>query len=66
MVESVGDFPFRQLRYDKYLIIEVLIHVEIKDLMDFMFAVNKETRAFVEHNFTAICNGFNNDGLITH
>ena len=31
-----------------------------------MFAVNKQTRAYLTQNFTSIQNGFINEGLITY
>ena len=59
-------FPFPKLRYYAYVTLEVLMCVEHPKVYEFMFAVNKATRAFLEDNFIAIRNGFTNEGLITH
>ena len=66
MVESVSDFPFRKLRYDIYLTLEVLMYAEHPEVLKFMFAVNKEARSYIESKFITIRNGFTNAGLITH
>ena len=67
MEESVCvTFPFPKLRYYTYVTLDVLMYVEYPKVYEFMFTVNKATRAFLEDNFIAIRNGFTNEGLITH
>ena len=66
MVESASDFPFRQLIFDKFLIMDVMTYVDHQEIMKHMFAVNRQTRLFIEYNYTAIKNAFINDGLITY
>ena len=46
MVESLSDFPFRKLRYSKYLTFDVMTYVQDEDVKQFMNSVNKETRRF--------------------
>ena len=65
MVESLSDFPFRKLRDEKYLTLELMLYIEHPEVLQFMFSVNKETRKFLESNFITIRNGFVNEGLIT-
>ena len=64
MVETVNTFPLPKLRYDKYLTLGVMMHVEYQQVYEFMFAVNKEGRSFIKTMFIIIRNGFINDGLI--
>jgi len=66
MVESLSEFPLRKLRHDAYLIIDVMMNVDYEEVQKFMFALNKETRSFLEDNFIIIRNGFVNEGLITY
>ncbi len=67
MEESLSvTFPFTKLRYYTYVTLEVLMCIEHPKVYEFMFAVNKEVRAFLQDNFIAIRNGFTNEGLITH
>jgi hypothetical protein len=66
MEEPMSAFPFRKLRYDKYLTLEVMMFVAHKDSCEFMFSVNKETRAFLKNNMGTIQNGFMNEGLIDY
>ena len=66
MVESLSEFPLRKLRHDPYLIIDVIMNVDYEEAQKFMFALNKETRCFLEDNFIIIRNGFVNEGLITY
>jgi hypothetical protein len=63
-MESASAFPFRKLRYDTYLTLDVLMHVEQKDAYKFMFTLNKEARKFILDKFITVRNGFVNDGLI--
>jgi hypothetical protein len=64
--ESLTDFPFRKLRYQKYLTLDVMMHVEREAVCKFMFSVNKEARMFLLNNFITVRNGFINEGLITY
>lgn len=64
MVESLSHFPFRQIRFKKYLTLEVMKYVEHPEVLKFMFSVNKETRLFLKNNFIIVRNGFVNEGLI--
>lgn len=66
MEDSASVFLFRKLSSEKYLTLEVILYVEYPDSLRFMFAVNKETRIFIEHNMIAIKNDFINEGLIVH
>ena len=63
-MESAGDFPFRNIRKNVYLLLEVMMYVEYKDAYKFMFNINKEGREFLINKFTTVRNGFINDGLI--
>ena len=66
MEESVSDFPFIKLRHHKYLTLEVMMYVEHQQVFEFMFTYNKKARAFLQHNYLTIRNGFVNDGLIPY
>lgn len=66
MVESPTDFPFRKLRSDKYLTLDVMMYIEYPEVLNFMFCVNQDTRSFLKRNFTSIKDGFVNQGLITY
>ena len=66
MEESVSVFPFHKLRYDKYLTLDIMMHVEFKEACSFMFGCSKATRAFLESNSRTIQNGFINGGLIVY
>ena len=66
MVESKSDFPFRKLKYDKYLTLEVMTFVEHPGVYNFMFGVNKKTRSYLQDNYIAVQNGFINGGLIIY
>ena len=66
MVESLSEFPFRKLRYEKYLTLDVMMYVDCADVYKFMFTLNKEARKFLQDNFITVRNGFVNDGLITY
>ena len=63
-MESKSAFPFRKLRYNTYLTLDVMIHVEKEDAYKFMFALNKTARKFILDKFITVRNGFVNDGLI--
>lgn len=62
--QSCGSI-FPKLNNDKYLILEVMMYVEHPSIYNFMYALNKEGRKFVQENYITISNGFNNEGLIT-
>ena len=66
MVETSCNFPFRRLRQDTYLVLEILMHVERHEALNFIFALCKEARAFLKSNFIAVRNGFINEGLVTY
>ncbi len=66
MVESFCDFPFRKLRDEKFLTLELMMYIEHPIVLQIMFSVNKNTRKFLESNFIAIRNGFVNEGLISY
>ena len=66
MVESLSEFPFRKLRYDTLLTLDVMMYVDRADVYKFMFTLNKEARKFLQDNFITVRNGFVNDGLITY
>ena len=60
------NFPFRKLRFKKYLTLEVMMNVEYMSACNHMHHVNKATRTFLEKNACTIRNGFINDGLIEY
>jgi hypothetical protein len=66
MVESLNEFPFRKLRYEKFLTLDVMMYVDRPEVYKFMFTLNKEARKFLQENFITIINGFVNEGLITY
>jgi hypothetical protein len=66
MEEAVTSFPFRKLRYQKYLTLDVMMYVERSKALEFIFCVNKEARAFLHQHFISIQNGFINEGLIVY
>ena len=41
-----------------------MMYVDHKDALKFMFKINKQGRNLLINNFTAVRNGFINDGLI--
>jgi hypothetical protein len=63
-MESTSAFPFRKLRYEIYLTLDVMMHIEQKDAYKFMFTLNKDARKFIVDKFITVRNGFVNDGLI--
>jgi hypothetical protein len=65
-MESVSAFPFRKLQYDKYLTLNVLMHIDRLDALNFMFTLNKEARNFLMNNFITVRNEFVNEGLIEY
>ena len=66
MEESLCNFIFRKLKYDKYLALEVIFYIKHPDIYNFMFSVSKDTRKFLQTNFITARNGFINVGLITY
>jgi hypothetical protein len=66
MEETLCNFPFRKLRYDKYLVLEVILHVDRDVALNFMFTISKEGRAFLKENFITFKNELINEGLITY
>ncbi len=66
MEEGTHTFPFSKLRHDIYLTLEVMMYVERSQAFEFMHAVNKEGRSYLEHQYVSIKNGFINEGLIFH
>ncbi len=64
MEASSSTLPFKKLRYDKYLILEIMIFVDdYREAWKFMFILNKASRTFLETNASTIYNGFINEGL---
>ena len=63
-MESVSAFPFRKLRFEIYLTLEVMMYIDHQDAYKFMFSINKVGRNFFITNFIALRNGFINDGLV--
>ena len=63
-MESGTAFPFRKLTSDIYLILDVMMYVKHQDVKEFMFALNKGARNFIQNNFIAVRNGFTNEGLV--
>jgi hypothetical protein len=66
MVESLNEFPFPKLRYEKYLTLDIMMYVDHPEVYKFMFTLNKEARKFLQDNFISVRNGFVNEGLITY
>ena len=65
MVESEPLFPFYKLRFKKYLVIEILSHLDHPIALQFMHSVCRSARSFLVKNHRMILNGFHNEGLIT-
>ena len=63
---STNMFPFSKLRHDVFLTLEVLLYVERAHALEFIFGVNKETRAFLLKHFVSVKNGYINEGLIEY
>ncbi len=61
---SNNAFLFRKLRLNKFVVLEIMMFVAHYDSLQFLFSVNKETRAFLSKNIITIQNGFKNEGLI--
>jgi hypothetical protein len=56
MEEAVIAFPFRKLRYDIYLTLDIMMCVERSEVLKYMFGINKETRKFLHHHYISIQN----------
>ena len=65
-IDSVTSFPFRKLRYDTYLTLDIIMCIEYKYALQYLFDVNKQTRQFLCRHFITIKNSYENEGLITH
>jgi hypothetical protein len=48
------------------MLLYVMTYIELKDVLNFMFFVNKDSRNFLYNNWITIKNEFVNEGLITH
>ncbi len=46
--------------------LEVLMHLELRDALKFMFTLNKDGRQFLIKHLKTVKNGFDNEGLITY
>ena len=66
MNASVTSFPFWKLRYDKYMTLDVLMYIDYREALQFMFAVSKQARLFLHSNIVPFINEFENEGLITY
>ena len=66
MEQTVTSFPFRQLRNDIYITLDVMMYVERSQALEFMQCVNKEARSFLCQHYISIKNGFINEGLIQY
>ncbi len=66
MEEGSQSFPFYKLRHDIYLTLEVIMYVERSQAFEFMQAVSKEARSYIEKHYLSIKNEFINEGLIVH
>ena len=56
MEEAFSAFPFRKLRLDIYLTLDVMMYVERSQVLQYMFGLNKEARMFLQQYFTSIKN----------
>ena len=65
-IAPLTSFPFRKLRYNTYLTLEIIMCIEYKDALQYLFDVNKQTRQFLFRNLISIKNSYDNEGLITH
>jgi hypothetical protein len=54
MEKGVNKFPFKLLKNDVYLILDVMMNVEHEKPLEFMFGVNKEARTFLLQNYITI------------
>ena len=66
MEKSANNFPFPKLDNDKYLTLDLMMHVDYHQACKFMFALNNAGRSFLLNNFITIRNGFINDGLVPY
>jgi hypothetical protein len=40
-------FPFKKLKDYRYIFLDVIMHVDRSQVLEFMFSLNKEARVFV-------------------
>ncbi len=66
MEEITNTFPFKKLKYETFLTLDVMINAERSQAFEFMFCLNKEARAFLFQHYSSIKNGFINEGLIIY
>jgi len=66
MDESGSRFAIPKLKYYKYLTLNVMMHVEYRQVYEFMFNINQNTRNFLQKHIITLKNGFDNDGLIPY
>lgn len=59
-----GEFPFRKLKYCKYINLNIMMFIDYQDALKFMFSLNMMARNFIRSKFISVRNGFTNDGLI--
>ena len=45
---AVVNFPYRKLKTKKYLMIEILLHLEFKRALKFMWSVSRDGRQYIE------------------
>lgn len=63
---ALRPMAFSKLLNKKYLMLELLMHIEFEDALKFMFILNTDGRKFLVHHFKTVKNGFENEGLITY
>ena len=66
MERTMQSFPFWKLRYEKYHFLDVLLYIDYKDALEFMFKLSSEARKFLYLNILSFNNSYNNEGLIIH
>jgi hypothetical protein len=66
MESALSVFPFWKLRYEKYLFLDVLLYIDYKNALEFMFKLSIDARKFLHSNISSINNAYNNEGLIIH
>ena len=65
-MEPFNAFLFPKLKNDKYLILNILMYLDYKDALNFIFFINKDSRTFQLTNFITLKNEFINEGLIDY
>jgi hypothetical protein len=66
MVETISSFPLLKLRFEKYLTLDVMKHLEYQEAYKFMFSINKQGRLFLQQNFIPLRNSVINEGIMTY